>query len=565
VPGSGSLPFAAVPARAATTSSRRPVLRGLRGSVVAAVAAVVVLTVALTPPLLQNYWLGHLDSGYAVQMVDATASTGMPRVHGELFDALRQAIERPAAEVCGAPLRPPHGDVNQFKRHAYLILYALAPPAWVVGAKASVTIATALAFAALAVLAGLLAWFLSRRLVAVVAATLITVAHPAWSLSLFGQLYIDRLYLPLGFAFTALLWLALARDRPVTRRELLGLVALGLVAASVSERATLTTGVVAAVTIALHPRAARDKGLLVPFAAFAAGSVALFFFYINVVFAFSDYTSLFDSIRHFPDRVLHDGAFRESLATYLAVNLPLVALAAGWSWRAVLLALVVLGPNAVGDIGGGEKTGWVTHYHAIYYPVLVALATMGLGRMLAAAPGERAWRPWARRLAVPVALGLSAFWVLFNVYGPAKSANSHGLREQGLVQAAAYYYGDAKADGRAAQADAMRDLDAAVPKDAEVTAPEGLMPALVLHDRLVHYYPLGIKESDYAVTYYADQPDGTRRATGAFSYISPEVAAQQDECLTRRLAGEGYDMAHPQIVGGAAIWRHANPLPKPAG
>ena len=42
--------------------------------------------------------------------------------------------------------------------------------------------------------------------------------------------------------------------------------------------------------------------------------------------------------------------------------------------RVAIIAMACLVPNVIITVGGAEFTGWTTHYHAMYFPILIFTA-----------------------------------------------------------------------------------------------------------------------------------------------------------------------------------------------
>ena len=75
------------------------------------------------------------------------------------------------------------------------------------------------------------------------------------------------------------------------------------------------------------------------------------------------------------------------------------------------------------------------------------------------------------------------------------------------------------------------------------------MPALY-GERLIHFYPLGLMTSDYAVLSYTKDAHGAKYFTGAVSYLGPEARNELDDCLNKRLQAAGYTAVRDFPLGG---------------
>jgi hypothetical protein len=88
--------------------------------------------------------------------------------------------------------------------------------------------------------------------------------------------------------------------------------------------------------------------------------------------------------------------FTENILINLNNNSPLLFLSL-FAPRYLLISLAIMLPNIIGKVGGGEKIGWLTHYHSYYFPVLAFSATVGFiklyqyGQQAYSKRGEKVW------------------------------------------------------------------------------------------------------------------------------------------------------------------------------
>lgn len=515
-------------------------------------------TAALAATNATFFFTKQMDAAYAVEALDSVRSHGVLNtelVNGFLH-ALRTTFLAPAQGVCAAALSAPDPLIlNGFERHTYFILYPLAPLSAVVPSAALVAVLLASAFvAAVAVVFVFLRVEGVRRLPALAFVALL-LASPAWYASATGQYYYDRLFVFVGLAFTLLVHARLQGRRV----PLWLLLATGVVGSLINERGALGISLVALATAVGCWRAARSTRTLVPLLALGvtAGVFAvtyLMFFAVN-----EDYGSLTTSVTSFLPSLRDDETFARNTAKFLAFNAAFLLLALRAPWPLAAAAWLGCVPNLVATIGGAEKTGWSTHYHSYYFPVLVAVAAIGYARLCR--PGDRP----LRRNPLPVALPavVSVLAVLTVLVYPFPSERVLDLRsDTWRLHAAADVLGrftDA-ADGpaRRAQADANLALRELVPAGATVTTSEGSIPALYGAGRTLYYYPLGIGQAEYAVLPFTQGPDGTYSYGGAVSYNGPGPAQELNSCLTERLRAEGFDTQAPVgTTGGVAVLRRS--------
>jgi hypothetical protein len=516
------------------------------------VGAVFVLGAAfLYRPMRGYFFAQHLDSVYAVQMLDGIVRHGKPvsQVERSVQEYVVNFITKPAAQVCHAALAAPQPSrLDALNLHAYLFLYVLAPFRLLGSSQAVLAAANALTFAGVPVA---LYVFLRRRAVAVgfaLAFCALVLAYPGWSQAPFGQYYVDRFFVLLGLVF-----LLLVLDRIEfeslwrSRRSLAAIVVVGVLAMTINERAALIVGVLSIGLLVLYWRSVRRAGLAVTLAALGIVGLGWSWVYIRFITQLHDYGSFISSIEHFQTE-MNDPTFERGVWKLLIVNAPLLLLCLAAGWRLALLAFGSLIPNITGSIGGAEKTGWTTHYHSTYVPVLLAIAAVGFVHLLR----TRREVAWPATGAVLAAAVLLLFLDPFTIR-PLVRFSSGMPYENAIALAAGYDVDVGNGPALHALAASNQQLGGVVPEGTTVTTIEGAFPSLY-DGRTAHFYPIAIDSADYAVLPVISTPAGLAIG-GAVSYLGPQVTGQIDNCLRARLKRDGYDLDHPQLIGGFGVFR----------
>jgi hypothetical protein len=96
-----------------------------------------------------------------------------------------------------------------------------------------------------------------------------------------------------------------------------------------------------------------------------------------------------------------------------------------------------------------------------------------------------------------------------------------------------------------------REVAASVPPGVELTTFENMVPPLY-GGRRIHYYPIGLAASQYAVLRYEKSPDGRLRFGGAVSYLGAAEERSLNDCLTERVRDAGYAVANLYPNAGAS-------------
>jgi len=163
------------------------------------VGALFIISLALYR--IRAWELGFGDGAFLTQLADNIAHTGKPvsQLSASFDEMFARVLWGPTAELCSGPLKIQSPvEFNYFRWHAYSFLYVIAPLVFVFGGKLVLSVLTALSFATLPCGAY---YYLRRKEVShwfCLLVALLLMAHPAWSISLQGQMYADRLFLGIG-------------------------------------------------------------------------------------------------------------------------------------------------------------------------------------------------------------------------------------------------------------------------------------------------------------------------------------------------------------------------------
>jgi hypothetical protein len=479
-----------------------------------------------------NYFSSQLDSAMMVENIESTYLHGAPvsQINASVLKAISTVIVQSAGKVCSQPLREESVEtIAMFKRHAYGILYLLAPFRLIASGPE-----IAACFQAIAFTGFLLAIYLFQRAQKLsVTATLIfsafVVAHPAWSESAFGQFYPDRFFILAGYVYLMLVYRRLKESEDHTYAIIL----VGLLASSLTERAAIVIGGSTLLLLVLF-RGWKLQRKDAPLAGFAVAMLVYATAYMALVQENSDYGSFAGKAVGFLEAFASNPVLRMNLEKFLWVNLPYLIVAL-FEWRLALLAFCVMLPNMVGSIGGAEKTGWNTHYHSIYLPYLVAASGMGVLRIWKLLHNLRSRRVFLVGMAL-----LSLYLMILNPYivSPVWSTDWGNLKKNGLFAGLSLWAGFGESESKRITADYVNAVAAAIPENAVVSTTEGMMPAMMGKGRILHYYPLGLGNSDFVAVSFQIQDNGRLQLTGAYSYLGEKNLAELNSCLSDRIESE---------------------------
>lgn len=489
----------------------------------------------LTALKVINWVHNQGDSAIVLQMLDSVQKTG--KVYSEaggsaadlIFD--RRLVSLSLEEIKKIDLAPstkkPMGGLSW---HLYLILYLFMPFGFM-DLTILFSAVTVLSFVSMLVVCY---FYLRKAGVAVLTSilfVLLAMSHPAFSISIFGQLYIDRFFI--GFA-AIFAFLCSIKNR---NKFLFILIAL-LGASVVMERTGLLLGMFAVLHFILYfdkkDKAARIK-LFTGIGLALLSFIALKLFIDNLCYG----GYLITSVSAYLNYLKLPGVIEKILIfIFFSSMLWLLSI---FDWRASIIALIMLLPNLFGNIGGAEKTGWATHYHTYYFPFLVWAATMGLIKLY----GKT--KHWIASIVLCVFIVLTC---TKNPYTPGFSFSN--VKDNIIVRSireARIYFLEGNAKKITAITEEFRN---SIPKGSKISAVEAAW--CPFYNRAhIYYYPLGIKDADYVIL-LAQKIDEGYKYSGFISYRGPQVAAEIDEYLLKKLEEYGYDLKKPVYV---SPWGHA--------
>lgn len=493
-----------------------------------------------------NSLVQALDQAYFLESIDTTFESGhsTTMLGRSLIHAIQDLITAPASKICEYQFENDGREyLNIYERHSLPILYGLAGLRTLFPAKVIYYLCALVAFPGLL----LVVYFRSRNIglpVIISVILLLMVAfHPAWSYSSFGQFYADKLFPILCIVYFFILhdWITLDRRRP------LALFVIGILAASTSERSIImlvagTLGVYA--LFGFRRRWSRLDILPLILIAILGSYV---YIYMHFVQHNSDYGSFSSGFYAFISTISTNTEAARPIYKFLLINLLFLVPFGFFAKRWGLIALCSMIPNVIGSIGGAEKLGWSTHYHSAYFPFLIIALVMGSASLLKT----------RSRVLIPIAMTLAITVMLFYAFidpfpPPSVSFSLKRIRETGLIKTVEFATASGPAEPIIKQAEYLKNIAAFIPPGSEVSTLEGYMPALYEKGvKWIHFYPLGLGKSDYLIVPYT-QKDNVRRWEGFVSYLGPDVVAQANSCLQKRI-NEQYTLVKEFPNSGTAI------------
>ncbi|MBI2465072.1 hypothetical protein HYV64_02915 [Candidatus Shapirobacteria bacterium] len=366
--------------------------------------------------------------------------------------------------------------------------------------------------------------------------------HPAWNISIFGQIYVDKVFL---LTATILLF-ALSQKK----QSLLLITVSSLISALIIEKTAIITGIL---LISYSRLFWNRKNTSSQFKIFLLGSIiGLYGFVIVRFFLDNSYYSSFlslSSITGFADYLSTYPNAYQNLVTFLLINAPFLLLGF-FEWRALLIAILMIIPNIFGNLGGAEKVGWVTHYHLIYFPFLVWAGVLGYINL------QKKWLNKFGRLLLNIIL-ISTTIIYGNVY----NLKTFKLNQDSITKTVYSSWpmttrtilrDSINPQGKYQQQKQLEKFIADnIPLNSKVSVPENLMIYLFQKNR-VYYYPLGIDDADYAVL-HVNKNVSPFTYYGIYTFIGSDNNTKIDNILFDRMVKLKYDFNQSLIYNDVAI------------
>ena len=480
----------------------------------------------------------HLDTAFMMEVLTSIKESGTPTSHlapsfGDALDTFNIGAET----ICKADLIPHEYGESILDTHAYFILYPLAALTWLFPPHIVLAVANGLGFASVIFI---LYWVIRRQgvpILGAIAFCMLVMAHPAWSHASLGDFYADRFFMPLGLLYVSLLYEAMIRLNDISRNWLLLVIAVGLLAASTTERGAVMIALFTIAVLVLYWKRITPCGAKIALTIFSMALLTYVFLYMRLIYVdhhriqnllskLEAFSFSFEPIK----ALVLDARAHE----FIAINVLLFGIFAIFDWRLALIAFAALLPNLFMSMGGAEKNSWATHYHSIYFPFLAFASAIGFGKL------------WVSLGTTKYRLILIGFLLALI---PAIYNYSPGYRSGGAIKRLYDFYANLHPN-EINWKNQLKQIAAAVPTGAKVTTVEKFMSVLY-RGRTVYYYPVGIDTADYAVLNRVTQPDGSFYYEGVISYIGESTKAEI--CLTRRLKRIGYNLEQPRLLSGSIV------------
>ncbi|MBU3612857.1 hypothetical protein [Polynucleobacter sp. MG-27-Goln-C1] len=422
-------------------------------------------------------------------------------------------------------------QMDFFKYHTYYILYPISLLVYLFKTPYVVQGLNILAFFSLLFISFfILSRLTQSRLIALLGISCVAL-HPAWSQSIIGQPYIDRLFLPVG-----LLIYYFAENN-----KLKSLLFSILVGCLINEKCILYI----AVFLVAHSVLFFKKDFLrYRIFEFILGLLLLLLFYIitklvinNAYYSSAIPKDISSLIMYFNDERFLNGSISLILISFIFIVVPLFK-----NFRYALISIIMLLPNIIGNIGGAEKTGFSTHYHSLYFPFLVYGFLVGFASI----------KKFSMSIINTFILYLFIF-INIAIFYSTYNINSDQILSVKLKYNNLTLYSSLKnlIISRQSNAHIQKILFENIPKNANISSIEAGMPYLFKYQN-VNYYPLNIGKSDFLVVKFNphSQP---KLIEGYSSYQGETHQKSANICLTQSIIKQNFDLDNPVFFSNSGL------------
>ena len=479
------------------------------------------------------YWSQNTDSAGFVGLIQSIRDGhGMVSpVFTSFFSYIPYLAVQPEI-VCTSNFQSLYQDTSYLRWHPYLMAY---PLAWISSVLHVSSLEISSLVNALNVVGSfsIIYYYLrEKKLNPVIAAlfVIILISFSALSGYISGQFYFDRLML---FPCVTMI-LVLLDQEFLSKYKLLIIGPSFLVCLLISERSALIASIIlilySLISLILRRRVKVRNYIILGFLGLIYNYVYMHFYLNNEYYVAMSFSSAFSNVL-----VLFDSNRNMGLLTlkWLLVLTPLLFLCF-FSFSFFWIVLICLLPNVLVTIGGGEKVGFLTHYHAVYLPALIAISAIGYVQI------SKKIKKYTYVLASVIIIynfTLNINYtdnIIFNTQANVKNTKiAKFLDYEKFLESVSRFRDILPNSTFAKQSELIKiqkiNLLSNIPSSAKISLPEGMMPAVVMHgNRGIDYFPIGIYDNDYVIV----QPSSISDYFSVTSYLGHAVNSKIEKCIS---------------------------------
>jgi hypothetical protein len=213
------------------------------------------------------------------------------------------------------------------------------------------------------------------------------------------------------------------------------------------------------------------------------------------------------------------GFRRQNFLVFISNVLPFLLLTF-FNLRFFVIAFFSIVPNLIVSIGGAELSGYSTHYHSVYLPILISLSLLSIIKT-DLSPLTKKYQSAIIFLAITVSIVGSSNYI--SSQNNAKSTDALRIH-LGNVADAFGLIPKSKYEVRNVLKTEYQDLFSGIRKNIgmSISAPESLMPSLTsVGFGSIDYFPVGVGSDDLLVVPFTD-PDFTKVEVSIYGLVPIE-------------------------------------------
>lgn len=339
---------------------------------------------ALIPPVIRAYAnrisIGYVDSAGFMELISKSGLTKpMQSVYFTSASGLFSLYGESSQKICDMIPEAYTGTRSVFRGHPYLLSVFGSAISWITNLPPNI-VAACMLVGSFVLGFFSISFFLIKNHVSVISTAVFgftICCYPVLTQSLLGQPYFDRMIFGPAISLVLLIWSS--KYRYYNKWKLICI--LTILLALISERGAALAGLVSfGYLFMLHgKRVFLQRELLY---IWLSGSLSLLFFIIwYQVWQVSPYYSKISaqSILNRFDSLFSEPYYDATkLFFVVSASFMILGLFAG---RGFVLLVIATVPNLFISVGGAELTGFSTHYHQIYLPILLAASTLGFTKI----------------------------------------------------------------------------------------------------------------------------------------------------------------------------------------
>lgn len=409
-------------------------------------------------------------------------------------------------------------ELNFFNFHTYFILYPLSLLVYLIKTPYIIQGVGIFSFISIALIAFLMCRKYTHSILISLVAAFVVTLHPAWSWSVIGQPFIDRLFLPLGILIFYY----------CDNKKLITSIVISLIASLINEK----IGIYLALFYCSYSIIFSQKN---SFKYTAYCMVTGIFFgatsYLTVNFLLNNpyYSSV---ILNTPTSIIN--YFSEPLnlnatITFIIINLSILLFSLINNKRYFLIAVIMMLPNIFSDIGGAEKINFYTHYHTLYFPFVIYSFIKSLSNI--------------NLRSITIYTILLFVILFFSILDINQSRNiTYNLKLTNVYIANFYriYL------SRNNFSKITNDFKQMLPLNSKISSTESGLPYLYTFSDL-NIYPLNLSNSDFLVSPYVII-DGKYFIKGYFGYLGENHNNDANTCLNTLIRNSGFNVDKPIYI-----------------